>query len=277
MKINVDNDSDNIYSLNNLDNYSINLDDSINDIIKKYCEISNNFLKFIMENLKIKKNVYSRFIIIRGFETITNVFNNILYFTKNLNLTCYHCEKAYYYYVEFIQQITEEQHVFLQLSSRDASTYVYKKTIFEINQVIKKNIPVIERELKNKLELFNKYTSIFKYILETILEKIDLENITLENKIIFIKKIEVINKNLIALKLDFYMLDIFYNCIQLLGNINKKETNHEIYLDIIISLLEKCSKNTNKVFCLIKKNIHNIDLEMICLNEFIPFLTKMKE
>ncbi len=41
-------------------------------------------------------------------------------------------KKASYFYVEFVTQISTDETLFLQLSSRDATNYVYKKTIFEM-------------------------------------------------------------------------------------------------------------------------------------------------
>jgi len=124
---------DNSYSLENVDNYHKELEQDINEVVNKYFELIKEYLNFIHDNIKIRNKQYIKFIIKRGLDTITNVFLNILYYTKNLNLTYFHCQKSFYFYVEFIGQITEDQHVYLQLSSRDAATYVYRKTIFEIN------------------------------------------------------------------------------------------------------------------------------------------------
>jgi hypothetical protein len=275
MKTKFDNNTDNIYSLHNLDNYNKNLTNSTHDIIKKYCEIINSFFKIIVENLKVKKNEYSKFIIIRGFETITNVFNNILYYTKNLDLTYYHCQKSGYYYVEFIQQITEEQHVFLQLSSRDASTYVYKKNIFEINHDITKNIAKSNKELKNKLDVINKHTNIFKYILESNLQIFDLENESLEKKVELINKLEIIYEHIYLLKLDENSTKIIHKCVELINEINiKNEKSNELYLDTIFTLLKKCSKNTNNIIHNIEKNIRSLDIEVITLGNLDNFLKK---
>ena len=104
----------------------------------KYSELLIEYTKFIVENIQIKNKSYSKFIIIRGLDTITNVFTTILYYTKNLDLTFFHCQKSYYFYVEFISQISEAEKLFLQLSSRDASTYVYKKTLFDLNNSVLK-------------------------------------------------------------------------------------------------------------------------------------------
>jgi hypothetical protein len=90
------------------------------------------YLKYVLENHKIKNACYKKFILIRGLETINHVFYFILYYTNNLEITYFHSQKAIYFYVEFIQQTSTEENSFLQLNSRDAIMYVYKKTIFEI-------------------------------------------------------------------------------------------------------------------------------------------------
>ena len=87
------------------------------------------------------------FIIERGIETIMHVFSMLFYYTKNLDLTFYHSQKAYYFYIEFIEQISDDNVSFLQLSSRDATTFVYKKTLYEINIEYKKTMNELTNEI----------------------------------------------------------------------------------------------------------------------------------
>ena len=137
MKIIIDKEAN--FSLHNNENYRKELEPEIRDILKKISELFINYFKFITGNIKLTKSNFSRFIITRGLDTIINVFNNILFYTKNLDLTYFHCQKAFYFYVEFVGQISEDEKMILQLTSRDATTYVYKKTIFELNNYIRKN------------------------------------------------------------------------------------------------------------------------------------------
>ena len=137
MKIIIDKEAN--FSLHNNENYRKELEPEIRDILKKISQLFINYFKFITGNIKLSKSNFSRFIITRGLDTIINVFNNILFYTKNLDLTYFHCQKAFYFYVEFVGQISEDEKMILQLTSRDATTYVYKKTIFELNNDIRKN------------------------------------------------------------------------------------------------------------------------------------------
>jgi hypothetical protein len=180
------------YSLTNLDNYNKTLKYDINDIIEKYINLINEYLKFILEKSKLKNNNYSKFIITRGYDTITNVFNIILYNTKNLDLTFYHCQKAYYYYTEFIEQIYSIDHVFLQLNSKDASTYVYKKTIFELDNEIKQKMYSISDNSKNILDIVDEHIKLFKNIFEFILQLLVLDNTLLTNNTETMDKFKVL-------------------------------------------------------------------------------------
>jgi hypothetical protein len=167
---------DNNYLLNNIENYKSELNESIGLITQKYSELLCEYIKFIVENINTKNKHFSKFIIIRGMDTITNVFNNILYYTKNIDLTYFHCQKAFYFYVEFVGQISEDDKVFLELTSRDATTYVYKKTLFEINNEIKKINETISNETKNKLDIINIYIQLYQTYLLKIIQIENLKN-----------------------------------------------------------------------------------------------------
>jgi hypothetical protein len=236
MKKNINN-KEKDYSLDNFDNYNESFDYKIDQVIEKYISLSNEFLKFILEKTTFKTGSYAKFIIIRGYETITNVFNIILYYTKNLDLTFYHCQKAYYYYIEFIEQIYNEQNLFLQLNSRDAITYVYKKTIFELKHDVKKNMnPCTDLVTKNKIESIDEYIKIFKNIFDFLLEPIQLNDDLIIN-------IEIINKfkiccQKILLKCDqsnkVNKIKKLYNTIESINYsfLNDNKVNHgETFVD----------------------------------------------
>ena len=72
----------------------------------------------------------------------------LLLYTKNIELTITHCNKALYYYIEFIGQIADDNHSYLQLNSKDASLFIYKKTIFEINNDYRKNYTINSKNTK---------------------------------------------------------------------------------------------------------------------------------
>ena len=167
---------DNNYSLNNIINYRKTIDCGLGEVTKIYGDLLIEYSNFISENIKVKNSSFSRFIIIRGLDTITNVFLHILNATKNIDLTYFHCQKSFYFYVEFVGQISDEEKSFLQLTSRDATTYVYKKTVFEINNEFKKQNELDTDELRIKMDIIKSYVNLYQtYLLKTI--KSETQNI----------------------------------------------------------------------------------------------------
>jgi hypothetical protein len=160
---------DNIYSLSNIENYKKTIDCDLEEVTTKYGDLVIEYANFIGENINIKNKCLLQFIIIRGLDTITNVFLNIFNATKNIALTYFHCQKSFYFFVEFVGQISDEEKTFLQLTSRDATTYVYKKTVFDINKEFKKQNELITDELNQKMNIINSYINLYQtYLLKTI-------------------------------------------------------------------------------------------------------------
>jgi hypothetical protein len=158
-------ESDNIeYLLYNTDNYKPVIKNTITDILNKFICINIEYLRFISEKITIKNRLYYKFIVERGIETLSHIFLTIFFYTKNLDITFYHSQKAYYCYIEFIEQISDESASFLQLSSRDAILFVYKKTIFELNNEYRKNIPELSQNEENTLSYLNEYTKLYQTI-----------------------------------------------------------------------------------------------------------------
>jgi hypothetical protein len=157
------------YLLYNVSNYKLHIDNTVTEILNKFVSVIIEYMRFISEKITMKNKPYYRFIFERGIETLIHVFSVIFYYTKNLEITFYHTQKAYYFYIEFIEQISDDNINFLQLSSRDAIMFVYKKTIFEINNEHRKNISEPTQDEKNMLSLINIYTYIYKKIVQFII------------------------------------------------------------------------------------------------------------
>jgi hypothetical protein len=218
---------DNNFSLQNLDNYRKNIDNTTSEITEKYYMLIAEYFKFITENIKVKNSNFAKFIITRGLDTITNVFNSIFYYTKNIDLTYFHCQKSFYFYVEFVGQISEDEKMFLQLSSRDATLYVYKKTIFEINSECK-NTNEPSKLINDQIAIINSYINIYKTMVYKIIQS-DRNNInnnlyieTFEKICKKINKTNLNNENIVLLNdiMDkFYFIidndiDYFFDILQ---------------------------------------------------------------
>ena len=254
--------NDNIHSLSNVDNFKYSLDDDISIIIIKYSELVMKFLNYIKENINSKKREYRNFIITRGLDTVTHVFIYLLYYTNNLDITIFHCEKAFYFYVEFVSQISAEEKSYLQLSTRDASNYVYKKTIFDIKYECKKQT---ENCLANKIDFINTYTNLYKTILYKIINSNDKNEIHTVDKI---NAIDTIDKHSKTIEYIFHKLNHFpltKDSLVFLENaidfLYYKVKNTEKFIEMLVYFIKVISKNINLLEIVeIKRKNENLDI-----------------
>ena len=89
-------------------------------------------------------------------------------YSKNDELIDHHLEKAYLYYVEFVTQIGEDNNSFIKLNSKDATLFVYKKTIYDIEQDYRKNMTINPKDDIYIKKMIN-FTNIFNIILYNII------------------------------------------------------------------------------------------------------------
>lgn len=209
-----DKNKTNNFSLNDTANFNSELTVSVEEVINKYTELLVEYINFILENVKIKKFEYANFIISRGLDTITHVFNNTLYYTRNLDLTYFHCQKAFYFYVEFICQISEAEKLFLQLSSRDAATYVYKKTLFEINGDYIKKLEECSQTTKEKFEQIAERSVINKYLLSFIINTTEKRDPYISQFVNITATLNSISLNKPELQMIGRIIDILYTKIE---------------------------------------------------------------
>lgn len=156
----------------NSKNYKKEIDkEDLSILLKEYWLIMKEYIKFLIENIKIKENKeHFYFIFKRGLDTFKHILNLLLIYTKNITLIIYHLKKSYLYYVEFVGQIGHDNHAYLQLNSRDAALFVYKKTIHEINNEQKKNTLLSDEENKKFLEYY-RIINAYNNLVESIIRK----------------------------------------------------------------------------------------------------------
>jgi hypothetical protein len=87
----------------------------------------------------------------RGMRCVAHVFNNVLLYTRSLDAALYHGARASVYYCEFVSQISDDGRHYLQLTSRDAVLFTYKKTIYDLNTEEKTQFAA-DASLKTTLE-----------------------------------------------------------------------------------------------------------------------------
>ena len=160
--------------------YKKKLSYKIKDVSNAYGAIIKDFCILFYGKNKIKNIKYFQFILERGVKTINYVFIFLLMYVKNLPIVINECKKSYFYYIEFIEQIMDEEYNFLHLSSEEATLFVYKKSIYEIsNNYRKKNSKMgLEDEefiknLSDEMNVINNNT--IKIVIDSMIKKTALE------------------------------------------------------------------------------------------------------
>lgn len=228
----------------NDENYhkEINYED-INNYIYTFNKIVNNFLISSSETINIKQDEYLKFILQKGINTLLTVFRFLILYTKNLDLISVHCEKSYLYYIEFIGQIGHENKSYLQLSSKDAILFVYKKSIFDINNEYKKCFDTNKTE-NIKLKVIDLNNKCICYFRNFLFKKINIS----EDKEKSLEKIKQITEQFIKriLMLNTANVTRTIKNIEFLIEILKIIELKEIELNTYASIVECISKKIKK-------------------------------
>jgi hypothetical protein len=247
------------YSLEYIDNFNDELEDDVNSIIQRIADLFIDYFKFTVNNINLKKNSSSRFIIIKGLDIMINVFNHILFYTKNVELTYFHCQKTFYYYAEFIDPNSDNENTYLRSSSRDASLFIYERTIFELNITNKDKYETISDSTKNKLDIIQSYINIYKIIMFKLINN-DFFN---TEKLLFIEniynKLAALNYECVNSKLLNDIMsklyerinndDYFFNVSMLIvKQLEKKQTSLENCNELIMNedFIDKLQEQPNK-------------------------------
>jgi hypothetical protein len=225
------------FSILNVNNYNKEL--VINKkktYLKSYFRIINDYLKHIIDRVQGDyNNEYYLFIITRGLSTLKHIFINLTTYTKNIELVTHHSDKSTLYYVEFIEQIGNDNNSYLKLNSKDAALFIYKKTIFDINNEYRKKI-VLTNNDKQLLTLFERTFKITNMLIDFSLQShlknikpIERQSVKFKGKIT-----KTLDENFKAM---FKIFKIIYDITDLNQNIRKINILFHL-VDLLLS--KKC-------------------------------------
>ena len=152
--------------LSDTKNYNDTLDKNTCVLFLKYIGLIHELIESIVENIYIDKKEYLKYIITKGIKNTSYIYIFLLLYTKNLD------------YVEFISQIGQDTNNLLKLNSTDATIFIYKKTIFDIN-VDFRNQYIETQEIKNQMNTLKQYMGIYNTTIIMYIEHLDLKKLTL--------------------------------------------------------------------------------------------------
>ncbi len=232
-------------SLNLLTNYLPELKETTIELYQYYIALIQTLLNHIHTNITIKNIEYLKYIIKYGINTITHIYKLLLLYTRNVSLTVHHCEKSILFYVEFITQIGDDNHSFLQLTSKDAVMFLYKKTLFELEENYVKTCvhtsqhtdKIHELDLNTTLftAMIHHNVSYYKDMTSLMKEAVDINSIIHKNRSILITYssdiVDLIDLLVPYSKSSISSVDKILEYIQSNQCINTLDAFHKITID----------------------------------------------
>jgi len=99
-------------------------------ILDTYSKLIQEYFGLLNESEIMKEMNYPISSVFIGTNAIHRVFEIIIMKTKSIEKTYYYCQRAYYYYLEYIEQIYRAN-LSQNLNHMDIILFVYKKTIYD--------------------------------------------------------------------------------------------------------------------------------------------------
>lgn len=195
--------------IKNTDFYNEYVDVSLFNSCLKIVDITNYYLLYTNESsfkdIEITK---------KGIDIILNVFSMIFLYTKNLELTIEYTNNSIYYFIEYVSQIKTKNNefVFVNLTIKDAILYVYRKSIYEINENHRRKYEPREHE-STFFEIINLFIKTYSVILKKFIN----------NKSYLTTDIQDIRSYLY--KINSYIMT-FFKTVETYTNIEDKELKY---------------------------------------------------
>jgi hypothetical protein len=213
-----------------------------------YVRIISDFIKNLVEDINVPELNQFLFITEKGVETLTHVFKMLLLYSKNVELTEYHTIKAGTYFIEFMLQLMD-----VGINVNEAIMFVYKKTIFCINNESKQNV-VINPEQNCYFTILDETTSFFHKLIKFATSTNDAKMIMLgflpEQIVAYSSKV-IFSNDLTDVKL---MKLAFIN--SLIDGLSILNRDHIMSFNILDAVLKKMMK-MNEVVCFSMEKLVN--------------------
>lgn len=241
----------NKYKLTDLNNYNNYLTCNLKEIIDNYLHIILNYILLFQQKNNINNNI-KFFIFKKGLSMINYIFLFTLYYTKNLEVTFYHSQNSYIFYIEFIEQLNITSSLnSVKINVNDAIIFVYKKNIFDIINTVNNNSEQDKQIYKRVEELIKIYSEIIDiFINSDNVDLIELKNIIDNVQFSISSKINMASKNENIIKIIYIFLNSLF-----IFNMNNSQKKNMLFL-----FLDEITSKKNINFTSLENNIKLIDI-----------------
>lgn len=251
--------------LNNPENYKYFIESSTPELFVKYKGLIQEYLVQCIDIIYMSDIVYYRYIMCKGIKILTHVFNLLLLYTNNIDLTYSYSQKSLYYYVEFIEQIGNETNSFLELNSKDAALFVYKKSIHEVKrEFIKQSTNQSETKIKlTNIGLLIKLYS--KYVNDII--NVEFNDSTKKKKLITTieGKVSKLSQNLLNLSLVEHEHE-YNKLLNMVYLVEQKIYRDGVNVQLILEAFTRKIRNKNTNQIILEDKLFSADHDTILMN-----------
>ena len=214
-------------------------------ILDTYSKLINEYFGLLNESEIMKEINFPISSLYIGVNAIHRVFEIILMKTKSIEKTYYYCQRAYYYYLEYIEQIYRAN-LSQNLNHMDIILFVYKKTIYDTYDGDSDDSN--SHTLSNIMTLNNE-TLVFdeKEWRPVLLRIAKLINVIFhwENTTIEFHERKAISNNYLSRYL--HKIDVIDNSLQYLEVIQEKmEIDYDVYDELLKDIIKKMESNRSK-------------------------------
>ena len=175
------------YAISNKKNYLNTLNVSYTICFKTYKKLIYMYLKHYYDLLVDKNIQYDSDILITGLYALDNIFTILLLKTRNIMLASQNSEKTIFYFFEFVEQMKKPKtdiQTILKLGVSDAKIFIYKKTIYDLQEVDSKLSKEDNTFFYDLKDLTNIYRSIISQLIQNSTIYDIMENINKINNCI---------------------------------------------------------------------------------------------
>lgn len=237
----------NKYILYSIENYKETITNTPQEIVAKFIDVLNYFINMMCEKLLSKKQSHYKFIIERGIDTVSHVFQMTYCVTKNLEVAHHCAQKAFCFYTEFIEQMSDDNVSFLKLTSKDATLFVYKRTIYEINNECRKNQKPLSVQEQQILDDANNVIHLNKMICMFVINNSNMLN--LQDREYCVKECMYIVREfekLMTSKKEYYKSKTIENICLFVSLLSNKYISIDNYFNAIKTFIIQNQSNTSR-------------------------------
>ena len=161
-----DSDKDDFFDLSDIKYYKTQIEDEIGTVCENYVDLVVASLRHLCDIFTDNKLALHEHIMVKAVDVINTTFSVSYLYTRNLDAAFNQVKHGIVLYGEFVRQISDEKYNQIQLSVRDATLFVYRKTIYRITPELKKCVIISNQDEKfhSVLSTFQSYlTSYIAY------------------------------------------------------------------------------------------------------------------